>query len=139
MCLQQGKFRINKMAGEIQISAIDGITVAVQMYDASGAAFGSPISATEVGTTGQYLASVPANTPYGHYLLVATAVGGDNPVIGSGEIFWDGAYELDVALATVQGLDPNNPATTTQTNLDAGNVHIDITGDQVTTTTFTRV
>ena len=41
-------------------------------------------------------------------------------------------------LHKIQGLDENNPATTTQTSVDAGTIHVDITGDGVTSTTFTR-
>lgn len=41
-------------------------------------------------------------------------------------------------LHKVQGLDAANPATTTPNSVDAGTIHIDITGDGVTETTFTR-
>jgi hypothetical protein len=127
-----------KMANELQIAAVTGLTVTVQMYNGT-TPVGGAISTTEVGTTGQYVGSVPGATAYGHYLLVATSVGGDNPIIGSGEIFWGGDAEINVELAMVQGLDPSNPATTTQTALTAGAVDVAITGDQQTITTLTRV
>jgi hypothetical protein len=41
-------------------------------------------------------------------------------------------------LHKVQGLDAANPATTTTTNVTAGTINVDITGDGVTSTTFTR-
>lgn len=41
-------------------------------------------------------------------------------------------------LHKIQGLDLNNPSTTTPTNWDAGDIHIEITGDGVSSTTMTR-
>lgn len=123
------------MANEINVAAVTALTIVVQIYNGS-IPVGSPISATEVGATGQYVASMPGGTPYGYYLLVASVVGGDNPIIGSGDIYWQGHYELNDASAKVQGLDHLNPATTTQTTIDAGNVHATITGDQITITTI---
>lgn len=41
-------------------------------------------------------------------------------------------------LHTIGGLNDSVPATTTPTGIDAGTIHIDITGDGVTSTTFTR-
>lgn len=125
------------MANEIQVSVVTGLTISVQIYNGA-VPVGAPIACAEVGTTGNYVGDLPAGLPYGHYLLIASVVGGDAPVVADGELFWDGAYEMPVGLATVQGLDPNNPATTTQTNLDAGNIHVVISGDQVTNTKLTR-
>jgi hypothetical protein len=125
------------MANEIIISAITGITVDVQIYHGA-TPVGTAITTAEVGTTGQYIASMPGGTPYGYYLLVASAVGGDNPVIAGGDIFWDGQYEMPVGLYVTGGLDPNNPATTTQTELNAGAIAVTISGDQIDTTTLTR-
>ena len=42
-------------------------------------------------------------------------------------------------LHKIGGLDPLNPATTTQDEIIVGDIKIDITGDGETTTTFTRV
>lgn len=41
-------------------------------------------------------------------------------------------------LHKIQGLDLNNPSTTTPTNWDAGDIHIEITGDGINSTTMTR-
>jgi hypothetical protein len=41
-------------------------------------------------------------------------------------------------LHKARGLDASNPATQTPTTLDAGSIHVDVTGDGITTTTFTR-
>jgi hypothetical protein len=124
------------MANEIQVEVVTGLTIQVQLYNGT-TPVGSPIACAEVGTTGNYNGSVPANTPYGYYLMVATAVGGDNPNIGSGDLRWQGHYELEDAIGKIQGLDHANPATTTPTDINAGNIHAAITGDQITTTTIT--
>ena len=122
------------MPNEINISAVTGLSISLQLY--SGAvAIGSPFAATEIGTTGEYVASVPNGTPYGRYLVLAIA--GDFK-IASGQLLWDGAYEFIQGLVTIQGLDPNNPSTTTPTNWDAGDIAIEITGDGVSSTTMTR-
>ncbi len=123
------------MANEIQVASITGLTVTVQLYDGL-VAVGAPIPATEVGTTGQYIASVPALTPAAHYLLVGLAGGN---VIGSGEMYWDGDYEYEVSLAMLQGLSPSDPMTVTPTTRVAGNINLQITGDGVTTTTVTKI
>jgi hypothetical protein len=123
------------MPNEINISATTGLSISLQLY--SGAvAIGSPFAATEIGTTGEYVASVPNGTAFGRYLVIATA--GDFK-IASGQLLWDGAYEFIQGLVTIQGLDPNNPSTTTPTNWDAGDVHINISGDGVTQTEMQRV
>ena len=125
------------MANEIQVEAVTGLTVVVQIYNGA-TPVGSPIATAEIGATGNYVASIPGGTPYGYYLLVASVVGGDNPTIASGDIFWDGDFEIIKGLATVQGMDPNNPASTTPSLLSAGPIQIAITGDQITDTTLTR-
>jgi len=121
------------MANEITISAIQGLTVTVQLYK-DGLAVGAPFAASEIGATGEYVASMPALTPYGQYLLVAFA-GADK--LASGEMLWSGAYELTVALAMLRGLDPNNPANQTLTNLTAGDIDIAVSGNLETDNTFT--
>ena len=121
------------MANEITISAIQGLTVTVQLYK-DGVAVGVPFAASEIGATGEYVASMPASTPYGQYLAVAFA-GADK--LGTGEILWSGDYEITVALAMLRGLDPNNPATQTLTNLTSGDIDIAVTGDLQDTTIFT--
>jgi hypothetical protein len=124
------------MANEIIISAVQGLSVTITLY-ANGVQVGSPFNANEIGATGEYIASMPLNTPYGRYLAIANV--GIDVKIASGEILWGGTEEVEVEYFKILGLDPNNPSTTTQTNWDAGNVHIDITGDGVNTTTMTRI
>jgi len=121
------------MANEINISAVQGLTVTVELY-LDGVLVGSPISATEIGSTGEYMASMPS-VAYGTYLLVAIA--GSNK-IASGQIFWDGAYELNQSVAMLRGLDPNNPANQTTSELTAGDITIEVTGDPSSSVTFTR-
>jgi hypothetical protein len=122
------------VANEIQIGAVTGLTVSLQLY--SGATpVGAPFSAAEIASTGEYVASMPA-TPYGRYLVLATV--GADVKIASGEILWGGTEEIDMEYFRILGLDPNNPSTTTPTNWDADGIHISITGDGVTTTTMTR-
>jgi hypothetical protein len=122
------------MANEIQISAVTGLTPSIQLYNGV-APYGTPFAATEIGTTGEYIASMPS-APYGVYLVLVTV--GADVKIGSGEIFWDGDYELNQSVAMLRGLDPNNPATQTLTELSSGSIDIAVSGDLTTTTTFTR-
>lgn len=123
------------MANEIQISAVHGLTISLQLYNGV-ASFGSPIAATEIGSTGDFVATVPNGTPFGRYTVIAMA--GDIK-IASGQLLWDGNYEFLQGLVTIQGLDPNNPSTTTPTNWDAGDIHIEISGDGVSSTEMQRV
>ncbi len=74
------------MAFEIQISAATGMLIDCQLYSGL-AAVGVPFAASEIGTTGSFVASVPANTPYGRYLVLAMS--GDVK-IASGELLWTG-------------------------------------------------
>lgn len=122
------------MANEISISAVPGLTVTVQLYSGTTAE-GAPFAATEIPLTGEYIASMPTGVPYGRYTAIAFA-GGDK--IGSGEIYWDGSYEINQTIAMLRGADPNNPATQTASQLTAGDIVIDVTGDPSTSVTFTR-
>jgi hypothetical protein len=120
---------------EIQISAVTGLSPLVQLYSGSSAV-GSPFSATEIGSTGEYVASMPS-VPYGRYLVLATV---GNLKLGSGEIMWDGAYEILEGISIIQGLNPNAPS---NTNINtkkwtAGAIIIDMSGDLLTDTTMTR-
>lgn len=124
------------MANEIYVNVIHGLTVSVQLY--SGATpIGSPISTTEIGTTGSYVGNMPA-TSYGYYLLIATAVGGDNPVIATGDIFWGGDGEMIVELHELQGMRSGSPMTVTQTSRAVAGISLAISGDGVNTSTVTR-
>lgn len=123
------------MANEVLISAISGLSIELQLYNGL-ASFGSPFAATEIPGTGEYIASIPAGVPFGRYSCIAFA--GDVK-IASSQLLWDGNYEFLQGLVTIQGLDPNNPSTTTPTNWDAGDIHIEISGDGVNETTMTRI
>ena len=123
------------MANEIQISAVTGLLISLQLYEGASTV-GSAFAATEIGSTGEYIADMPAGVPYGRYMVLATV--GSDVKIASGEIFWDGNYEFLESLTLVQGLNPATPATTTQSSLNAGDISIAITGDGVNSTTFTR-
>jgi hypothetical protein len=122
------------MANEIFIAAVTGLTVSLQLY--SGATrVGSPFSATEIGTTGEYIASMPS-VGYGTYLMIATV--GAGVKIASGEILWDGNYEVLDGLGKLEGLDINNPMTVTPSNRSVGDIDLAITGDGETITVVTR-
>jgi len=121
------------MANEIQISAVTGLSLSVQLYIGS-TPVGSTFSATEIGSTGEYITSMPA-VGYGKYLAVVTV--GSGVKIGSGEIFWDGNYELIDSLAKLEGLDSGNPMTVTQSSRVAGDINLVITGNGETSTTVT--
>ena len=121
---------------ELNISAISGLTPTVQLYSGS-TAIGTPITLTEIGSTGEYLGSMP-NVPYGRYLVVAMA--SPTTKIGSGEIFWDGKYEIPVSLGMLQGLDPNNPMVVSDSTnkRTTGDIELNIT-ETPSTVTVTRV
>lgn len=120
------------MANEINFAATSGQTITCQLYNGT-TPVGSPFSASEIGTTGTYVASMPT-TPYGKYVVVASASG---ITVASGEIHWSGDYEILTAVGMLRGLDPNNPATQTLSSLASGNINISVTGDLENTTTFT--
>ena len=125
------------MANEIYIQAVTGLTPSCQLYSGSSTV-GSPFNATEIGTTGIYLASVPGGVALGIYMVLAMA--GDER-LGSGLLYWNGEQEVTPMmydrLHKARGLDINSPATNTLTNLTAGEINVDITGDLETTTTYT--
>ena len=123
---------------EIVISAVTGLTPSCQLYSGSSTV-GSPFNATEIGTTGIYLASMPS-VSYGKYLVLAIA--GDER-LGSGEIYWDGTNEITPImyeeLHRLQGLKSSAPMTVTPTSRVTGDISLAITGDGVTTSTVSRV
>jgi hypothetical protein len=123
------------LANELQLSAVTGIANVIATLYNGNVQVGGTISMTEIGTTGEYIGSIPNNTPTNHYLVLFTS---NDIKLASGEMYWDGKYEFIESLTTIQGLVPGRPSTTTQTTWDAGTIHIDITGDQTTTTTMTR-
>ena len=82
------------MANEIQISAVTGLTIGIQLYQGTSTV-GTPFPATEIGVTGEYVASMPT-VPAGRYMVLATT--GVDVKIGSGEILWTGTEELIVGI-----------------------------------------
>lgn len=120
---------------EINISAISGLSPTVQLYSGASA-IGLLINTVEIGTTGEYIGDMPI-LPFGKY--IAIAMNGANK-IGSGEILWDGKYEIPISLAMLQGLDPNNPMVVDDTlnKRTTGDINLDIT-ETLTTVTVTRV
>lgn len=125
------------MANEITIVAVTGLTPSVQLYNGN-ITEDSPFNATEIGTTGIYLASMPS-VAYGKYLVVATA--GDER-IGAGDIYWDGTEEITPEMYEqiyrLEGLNPDAPMTVTPNSRVAGDINLTITGDGVTSSTVSR-
>lgn len=121
------------MANEISISAVTGLSPSVQLY-LGATPIGSPFSATEIGTTGEYISDMPS-VGYGRYLIVVTS---GTAKIASGEIMWSGAYELIESIGNFRGLNPSAPWTVTPTLESAGGEQISITGDGETINTMQK-
>jgi len=123
------------VANEIYIAAATGLVISLQLY--SGASpVGSTFTATEISTTGEYVADFPIGVAYGRYLVLAT-VGADIK-IASGEILWDGNYEVVDGIAKSLYLDPATPRTDTPTTISFGDVVVDLVGDPEVSVTATR-
>lgn len=126
------------MANEIYIAAVTGLTPSLQLYQGSSTV-GSPFAATEIGTTGDYVASVPGAVALGIYLVLATA--GDEK-LGSGLLFWDGTKEVTPMqydeIHKIQGLDASNPMTATPTSRISGDIELDVAGYGTNTTIVSR-
>lgn len=75
---------------DLNFSGTTGETVTAQLYNGT-ATQGTPIAMTEIATTGEYCANVPAGTPAARYLVVITSGGAK---AGSGILDWDGAAEV---------------------------------------------
>lgn len=121
------------MANEINISAVPGLTVSLQLYQGL-AAIGAPFPATEIVGTGSYVASMPL-VPFGRYLVIAMS---GAQKLDDGEIWWDGTHEITESMAMMRGLDHNNPWTVTKLQEYAGDIIIDVAGDNININTFTR-
>ncbi len=126
------------MADEISFYADTGLTASCQLY-ANGATVGSALPATEVSSSGVYFASIAGGTALGNYSVLASDSNG-NP-LGGGNIYWNGIEEINGKqidrLHKAQGLQVSVPATNDLSNLVAGEINVDITGDLQTTTTYT--
>jgi hypothetical protein len=102
------------MANELNIALTTGLTVTAQPY-AAGAASGSPISLSEVGTTGFYTGNMTGST--GTYQLVFLASGA---TVGTGQIVWDGTAEVASSAPSVVQIRQEMDANSTKlANLDA--------------------
>ena len=112
------------MANELSISAVTGLSPIIQLYVGS-TPVGSTFPATEIGSTGEYIADMPS-VGYGRYLIVVTA---GTAKIASGEIMWSGQYELLESMGNFRGINPNTPWTVTPTLETAGGESISISGD----------
>ena len=123
------------MANELTVSAVSGLTLTIQLY--SGAVpFGSPITMTEIGSTGVYVGSVPGGTPYGQYMAIAFS--NSDTVIASGQLWWDGQYEIPISMIRIAGFDPNNPAVNKASQRQSGDINLKVDGYGTDTTTVTR-
>jgi hypothetical protein len=91
------------MANELNIALSTGLTVTAQPYTA-GAASGSPISLTEVGTTGFYTGNMTGAS--GTYQLVFLSGGA---TVGTGQINWSGTAEIPFSTLTTGDL-PSVPS-----------------------------
>ena len=123
------------MANEILISATTGLSPVIQLYNGI-TPIGSLFAAVEIGSTGEYIADMPS-VPYGRYVIIVTVA--PDVKLTSGQILWDGSYELLESLAMLRGIDPNNPWRVTPTTENSGNINIAITGDGETESIVTRV
>lgn len=100
---------------------------------------GTPIAAAEIGSIGEYLATIPNDLPAGKYLIVAMA---GTEKLGSDVLYWNGDKEITPELLDdihkIKGLDKNNPMTVTQSAQVAGNINVILSGDGETQTVVTR-
>jgi hypothetical protein len=92
------------MAKELNIALKTGLTVTAQRYQA-GAAVGSAINLSEVGSSGFYTGDMTGSA--GTYQLAFRAAGAN---VGSGSIVWDGTAE--VAPSTLTAAQVNAEADT---------------------------
>lgn len=83
------------MANELNIAlATSGLTVTAQRYQ-GGAAVGSAISLTEVGSSGFYSGNMTGSAGTYQIAFIASSAN-----VGSGEIIWDGTNEVPVSTLT---------------------------------------
>jgi hypothetical protein len=87
------------MANELNIAlATSGLTVTAQRYQ-GGAAVGSAISLTEVGSSGFYSGNMTGSAGTYQIAFIASSTN-----VGSGEIIWDGTNEVPVSTLTAAGV-----------------------------------
>jgi hypothetical protein len=94
------------MPNELNIALKTGLTVTAQRYQA-GAAVGSAINLSEVGTSGFYSGDMTGSA--GTYQLTFRSAGAN---VGSGSIVWDGTAEVASSAPSVvqirQEMDSNS-------------------------------
>jgi hypothetical protein len=97
------------MANELNIALpTSGLTVTAQRYQ-SGAAVGSAISLTEVGSSGFYSGNMTGSAGTYEIAFIASSTN-----VGSGSIVWDGTNEVPVSTLTAAGVwDTQTSALTT--------------------------
>lgn len=97
------------MANELNIAlATSGLTVTAQRYQ-GGAAVGSAISLTEIGSSGFYSGNMTGSAGTYQIAFIASSTN-----VGSGEIIWDGTNEVPVSTLTAAGVwDTQTSALTT--------------------------
>jgi hypothetical protein len=141
------------MPNELNIALpTSGLAVTAQRYQA-GAAVGSAISLTEVGSSAFYSGNMTGAAGTYQLAFISSSVN-----VGSGSIVWDGTAEVPVSTLTsaqvrteltpeldeiteihlIHGLATGSPLNVTPTARTAGAISQTITGDGVTTTTVTR-
>jgi len=87
------------MANELNIAlATSGLTVTAQRYQ-GGAAVGSAISLTEVGSSGFYSGNMTGSAGTYQIAFIASSTN-----VGSGEIIWDGTNEVPVSTLTTSDI-----------------------------------
>lgn len=87
------------MANELNIAlATSGLTVTAQRYQ-GGAAVGSAISLTEVGSSGFYSGNMTGSAGTYQIAFISSSTN-----VGSGEIIWDGTNEVPVSTLTAAGV-----------------------------------
>jgi hypothetical protein len=102
------------MPNELNIALKTGLTVTAQRYQA-GAAVGSAINLSEVGTSGFYSGDMTGSA--GTYQLTFRSAGAN---VGSGSIVWDGTAEVASSAPTVVQIRTELDSNSTKlANLDA--------------------
>jgi ubiquinone biosynthesis protein UbiJ len=102
------------MPNELNIALKTGLTVTAQRYQA-GAAVGSAINLSEVGTSGFYSGDMTGSA--GTYQLTFRSAGAN---VGSGSIVWDGTAEVASSAPTVVQIRTELDSNSTRlANLDA--------------------
>jgi hypothetical protein len=86
------------MANELNIALKTGLTVTAQRYQA-GAAAGSAINLSEVGSSGFYTGDMTGSA--GTYELTFRSAGSN---VGSGSIVWDGTAEVASSAPTAAAI-----------------------------------